>query len=46
MLERHRRDLSTIAVHVLAQERMEELVGGLWLEHANLDHPLIAQRII
>jgi alkylation response protein AidB-like acyl-CoA dehydrogenase len=46
LLERHRRDLSTIAVHVLAQERMLELVGGLWLEGASLDHPLIAQRIV
>lgn len=43
-LERHRRDLTTISQHITAQQRLLELVGGLWLDGAHLDHPLIDQR--
>ena len=44
-LERHRRDLTTISQHVTAQPRLLELVGGLWLDGTDLDHPLIHQRV-
>jgi indole-3-acetate monooxygenase len=44
-LERHRRDLITMRQHVTAQDRFLEVVGGLWLEGADIDHPLLNQRL-
>jgi hypothetical protein len=40
-LERHRRDLATLCLHLTAQPRFLELVGGLWLPGAYLEHPLL-----
>ena len=45
-LERHRRDLATACAHLTAQDRFLELVGGLWIEGADLDHPLAAGGMI
>ena len=44
-LERHRRDLATVCVHVMAQPRFLEVVGGFWIEGADVDHPLVAGRV-
>src|SRR5690606_39132779 len=45
-LERHRRDLATACAHLTAQDRFLELVGGLWIEGADLDHRLAAGGMI
>jgi indole-3-acetate monooxygenase len=44
-LERHRRDLATMTQHITAQPRLLETVGGLWIDNADVDHPLIEQRV-
>jgi alkylation response protein AidB-like acyl-CoA dehydrogenase len=44
-VERHRRDLATIAQHITAQRRFLEMIGGLWLEGADVDHPLVNARV-
>jgi alkylation response protein AidB-like acyl-CoA dehydrogenase len=45
-LERHRRDLATIAQHITAQPRFLETVGALWIDGATLDHPLLNDRVL
>jgi alkylation response protein AidB-like acyl-CoA dehydrogenase len=45
-LERHRRDLATIAQHITAQTRFLETVGALWIDGATLDHPLLTDRVL
>jgi hypothetical protein len=44
-LQRHRHDLATLCQHLTAQPGILELVGGLWLPAANLDHPLLRARV-
>ena len=45
-LERHRRDLVTLCSHITAQDRFLELVGGMWIRGASLDHPLAGAGMI
>jgi indole-3-acetate monooxygenase len=45
-LERHLRDLITLSQHILAQRKSLEVAGGLWIDGANHDHPLVRQRLI
>jgi indole-3-acetate monooxygenase len=45
-VERHRRDLATIAQHVTAQPRFLEVAGGLWIDGADVDHPLVNASVI
>jgi alkylation response protein AidB-like acyl-CoA dehydrogenase len=44
-LERHRRDLLTIGQHVTVQDRLLEVLGGLWFADAEVDHPLVDARL-
>jgi alkylation response protein AidB-like acyl-CoA dehydrogenase len=44
-IERHRRDLATIAQHITAQPRFLEMIGGLWIEGADIDYPLLNARV-
>jgi alkylation response protein AidB-like acyl-CoA dehydrogenase len=45
-LERPLRDLTTMRQHIVAQHRTLEIVGGLWIDGAATDHPLLHQRVI
>jgi Acyl-CoA dehydrogenase, C-terminal domain len=45
-LERRLRDLTTLRQHVVAQLRLLEMVGGLWLDGADTNHPLLNQRVV
>ena len=45
-LERRLRDLTTLRQHVVAQLKLLEVAGGLWLAGADTNHPLLNQRII
>jgi alkylation response protein AidB-like acyl-CoA dehydrogenase len=45
-LERRLRDLTTLRQHVIAQPKILEVVGGLWLDGADLHNPLLSLRII
>jgi alkylation response protein AidB-like acyl-CoA dehydrogenase len=45
-LERHLRDLATMRQRLAGQQRLLEVVGGLWLDGADLDHPLLTHRIL
>jgi indole-3-acetate monooxygenase len=45
-LERHLRDLATMRQHLGGQLRLLEVVGGLWFEGADLDHPILTHRIL
>jgi indole-3-acetate monooxygenase len=45
-VERHRRDLATIAQHITAQPRFLETIGGLWIDGADLNDPLIDARVL
>jgi alkylation response protein AidB-like acyl-CoA dehydrogenase len=38
-LERRLRDLTTLRQHVIAQRKSLEVIGGLWIEGADLDDP-------
>jgi alkylation response protein AidB-like acyl-CoA dehydrogenase len=44
-LERHRRDLATIAQHITARPRFLEVIGGLWIDGAMVRHPLLDARV-
>jgi indole-3-acetate monooxygenase len=44
-LERHRRDLAVIAQHLTAQPRFLEMIGGLWIDGAELDSPFVTARV-
>jgi alkylation response protein AidB-like acyl-CoA dehydrogenase len=45
-LERQLRDLATLRQHVGGQLKLLEVVGGLWFDGADLDHPLLTHRIL
>jgi alkylation response protein AidB-like acyl-CoA dehydrogenase len=45
-LERQLRDLTTMRQHVGGQLKLLEIVGGLWFDEADLDHPLLTHHIL
>jgi len=45
-LERQLRDLATMRQHVGGQLKLLEIVGGLWFDGADLDHPLLTHDIM
>lgn len=47
-IERHRRDLETIAQHILAQARTFEMAGALWLgaDTSTHEHHLLAEGLL
>jgi alkylation response protein AidB-like acyl-CoA dehydrogenase len=45
-IERHRRDLATMAHHILAQLKLLGIVGGLWIDGSDTDHRLLRQRLL
>lgn len=45
-VERHLRDLITLSQHRIAQTKFLEIAGGLWLDGADHNHPLVKQRLL
>jgi indole-3-acetate monooxygenase len=45
-LERRLRDLTTLRQHVIAQLKLLEVAGDIWIDGADVDHPLLNQRLL
>jgi alkylation response protein AidB-like acyl-CoA dehydrogenase len=45
-LERRLRDLTTLRQHHISQLKLLEVVGGLWIDGADVDNPLLDHHII
>lgn len=45
-LERPLRDLTTLRQHIVAQPRNLAVAGALWIDGADINHPLINQHVI
>lgn len=45
-VERHLRDLVTLGQHIVHQKRFLEFVGALWVDGADLNHPLLKDHMV